>query len=854
MLMASLFHTLECDFFPFVEKPIRYIGNELHIIRKDLDSRDLYGVLCFPEIYDIGMSHFGSQLLYHVVNKEETWALSRCYHPWIDAEKILREKNISLFDLEYYQPLIEADWLGFTVQYELQYTNLINMLDLANIPQLQTERESSHPLIIAGGPCMINPEPLADFLDALVIGDGESTLPELCRIMADGKKDGASKEEVLVSFANIDGVYVPKLVKTKKEGPFFVPSSLSNTAPVRAAKEKHLANTNYPEKPLVPLMEVVHHRLAVEVMRGCTRGCRFCSAGSYYRPVRERSAETIVQEISSGCDATGWEKVGLLSLSTADYSHLEPLLQGVRALKDSCHLSLSIPSTRIDALSPDQFKELNEICLATSFTIAPEAGSQRLRNVINKDFTEEIILEMVETLCRNNIQTIKLYFMIGLPTELQEDIEAIITLVDTIAELVRSISRRTMINVSLSPFSPKPHTPFQWEALEPSAQLNQKGHTVKQALKKRKNVRVSYRNADLTVLETILARGDRAMSAVIQEAWRLGARFDGWDELFNLARWQQAAANLGIDFAVYTNTIPEKQTLPWSSVSLGISQSFLRSEWEKAQVGTITADCRSGPCSQCGVCGLHGVQRKKLEPSSITTPFQRRKPTPVTPVEKPFYYRLTYAKDASIRFISHRDMITLFHRAIKGAHIPVVYSQGFHPHPRISFGPPLPMGTCGDNELFDIMCSEQVTIDRDFLSSFLPNGITIKKCRLLPGKPESLNAAILAATYCFKSLEPVKEEALSLAIKTFLSTNSIMIQRERKGKTQVVDLRSTVYNLTIEELDGTIYINGVLSMIPGKTCRPAELLAYLFPEIVPTGFLVTRTACLQNSGGTFSQV
>ena len=601
-----------------VEKPARYLGNEINAVYKDKNKVDVRFCMCFPDVYEIGMSHLGIQILYDMLNRRDDIWCERVYSPWVDLDPILREEHIPLFALESQDPVRGFDFLGVTIQYEMCYTNILQVLDLSGIPLSAAERTWEDPIVIGGGPCTYNPEPLADFFDLFYIGEGETSYFPLIDLYKQCRARGASREEFLRSAARIPGIYVPSLyeVTYQPDGTIEAFTPLVPEAPGRIRKVivREMDDTWYPEKPLVPFLKVTQDRSVLEIMRGCIRGCRFCQAGMVYRPVRERSPESLLALAGKMLASTGNDELSLSSLSSSDHTGLQPLLTGLLEECSRRKVNISLPSLRIDAFSLDVMSKVQDV-KKSSLTFAPEAGSQRLRNVINKGLTEEDILGGAAQAFQGGWSKVKLYFMLGLPTETEEDMRGIAELSEAIArryyEEVPKEKRKgkVQITASASFFVPKPFTPFQWAVMFPKEEYLRRAYLVKDTFFHQKNRRAlhfQYHEADVTVLEGILARGDRRVAASIREAYRLGCLYDAWGDYFHNDLWMQAFANTGVDPDFYTlRERSADEIFPWDFLDIGVSKRFLRREWERAMDAEVTPNCRAS-CSGCGAAVFHG--------------------------------------------------------------------------------------------------------------------------------------------------------------------------------------------------------------------------------------------------------
>ena len=592
------------EIIPRVEKPARYTGGELNMTEKK--DAEVKFCLCFPDVYEIGMSHLGSRILYHIINKRSDALCERAFAPWTDMDALMRENGLPMFSLENKREIGKFDIIGFSLLYEMCYTNILSMLELANIPFYAADRGGEFPLIIAGGPCACNPEPIAPFMDAIVVGDGEEVIGRIIDIYKAWKKSGEPKHSLLMELAKTEGVYIPSFYEPEyRDGTFdrLVKTEPSAPDKITKAMVKDLDAAEFIGKPIVPYMSIVHDRIALELFRGCTRGCRFCQAGFIYRPIRERRLDTLLNMAKELTDCTGYDEISLMSLSSGDYSRIHELVPEIIDTFRDKHVSVSLPSLRIDSFMKDDLEKMQSV-RKSGLTLAPEAGTQRLRDVINKCVTEEDLLRSVHDAFEAGWTGVKLYFMLGLPTETDEDLMGIADLAKKVAREFYSVPKEKRgkglrITVSVSTFVPKPFTPFQWEAQNDTEEVIRKQQLLKEALRGVKNVEYQYHAPYVSRLEAVFAKGDRRLADVLVSAYKKGARFDSWDECFKLSAYEEAFAENGLTVEQYANRRTDiNANLPWEHIDMLVTKEYLKKEYERSLSEALTQDCRE-KCNGC---------------------------------------------------------------------------------------------------------------------------------------------------------------------------------------------------------------------------------------------------------------
>ncbi len=867
------------DFVHLVQKPARYLGGEHGARPKDWAAVQARVCLAFPDIYDIGMSHLGFKILYKILNDDPRTLAERCYAPWIDMEAELRARKVPLVTLESARTLREFDVVGFSLQFELTYTNVLTMLDLGGIPLRSCDRKDDDPLVIAGGPTATHPEPLTAFIDAFVIGDGEERATEIALRWTELR--ALPRAERIAEIGKLRGVYVPSLYSTRVDPD-------TGFVVVEGTVERNLVEEldkfPFPDDGPVGGPEAIFDRMSIEIARGCTEGCRFCQAGMIYRPVRERDPEKIVETVVSAVKKSGYDDVSLTSLSTADYSCIAPLVQRVTERLAPERVSLGVSSLRAYGLGEQTLDDMQRV-RASGITFAPEAGSQRMRDVVNKNVTEEQLMETAERVFSRNWSSMKLYFMIGLPTETEEDVREIVRVGQRAREVGRRVKRDRgagppTVTVSVSTHVPKPHTPFQWCAMDHKDAVRGKQDWLKEEARQSR-VELRMHDSDGSWLEGVFARGDRSLCDVLETAYLNGARFDSWDDQMKLDVWEKAFAEHGVEPAIFLGTIPVSARLPWSHIDVGLEEGFLLAEYRKALKSRLSlpcgkaagmfvhhtnledasADARKLVCYDCGVaCDLSAMRTErenylvKLDAKRPREPKERvevkkgKHPPPRIVQGEPRRYRFVFTKLGPSSFLSHLDMIRALPRAFRRAGLPMFYSSGFHPKPDMTFSPALSLGVMSLGEIVDIKltCDGDASTWLDALNAGAPEGLRFVSGRALGPQDPAVSKVVDVARYSVAiPRSAIDERDAREKIAVAMAAESLPLTRTIEGIGKKVDVRKYLREAAFDDeraraaiaaagLVGdlaAVYIE--IAITPTGSAKISEAIEVLFGKNVP---------------------
>lgn len=821
-----------------INKPSRYIGQEIGSINKNWEESTIRTAIAFPDMYEIGISNLGHRILYHVINNyaQANFLADRVYAPDVDFRKKLQEENVPLYGVESFQPLCAFDIVAFSLQYELSYPTILAMLEMGQIPVKSADRKDSDPLVMAGGPGSYNPEPLTEFVDIFLIGDGESVLTEVLSKINTLKNEGFDRESILFELTKLQGIYIPRFYNAQG---YTKPVPNRAGVPVAVTKRINtLTDENCPVDFPVSYPAIVHDRAVLEIRRGCGRMCRFCQSCFVNLPVRERSPEKIVKLAGELLKNTGYDEYSLLSLSSNDYGNIESLVCALNNNHAQSGASISLPSQRADAFSLELAQQVQSVRKST-LTFAPEAGSQRLRDAINKNLTEEHILNAIFSAYSAGWSSVKLYFMIGLPTETYEDLDAILDLLSTIKEHSKRIKSEKGLNKPLeltctvSIFVPKPFTPFQWCAQNSVEDINQKVDYLRNKVKSIKGVRLNFHDSFLSQLEAVFAKGDRSLNALIESAYKSGSYLDAWNEHFNKKLWFDCAEETGISFDGYSQLSLDTDTeLPWDFINVGVNKEWLKNEYTNALQSLNSTPCDE-QCTTCGVCSTLGVRKeiKSSEPVSIDEPSKDTK----TLLQTPERFRLTLHKSESLRFISHLDWQRVLYKAFRKTGIKLAFTQGFNPSPKISISLALPIFLESRCEFAEIEVMEKISAAElcDRLNALLPEGSAITSAKQISRQEKSADQLVDWAEYSATPVDAdsINEDEINSAISNLIGKEEIIVSKVKDRKVQKKDIRPFIKSVDSETVEGKPGLRFILKTGQHGNLRADEFVQHLTPSV-----------------------
>jgi radical SAM family uncharacterized protein/radical SAM-linked protein len=833
-----------------VEKPGRYLGGEWNSVRKDPGQVDVKVALAFPDVYEVGMSYLGQKILYHILNANPHILAERVFAPWMDFEQELRARNIPLFSLENKIPLERFDIIGFSLLYELNYSNVLNILDLGRIPLFAEKRSLEHPLVISGGPAAFNPEPLADYCDLFLIGDGEEAFLEIIRGYMALKQKTGNKADIMKELAKIKGVYVPSLYESYQpnNSPLFAVKP-NNGMPTKIKKRIQFPfeKAPFPEDIVVPHIQVIFDRVAWEVARGCPQHCRFCQASSIYFPPRVKSPSSVIKGILNSLESTGYDSVSLASLSVSDYPYLEEIIPHLMEELERRNISLSLSSLRPKGLTSEVATNIVRV-RKTGFTLVPEAGTERLRAVINKCLEDDDIWEAAENAFSEGWKRLKLYFMIGLPTETEEDLLGIVNMVEEIHRIGKRILKRPpQISLSISPFIPKPHTPFQWLQMERKDLLLEKIRFVLSRLKKYPFVKLKRDSLERSVLEGVFSRGDRRLGPVLHRAWQYGARFDSWADTFRYPIWEKAFGSENINFQEYLSELDKKDVLPWDHIDTGLKKTHLIQELDMALDGKSSPPCSERDCVECKGCSLSAFHQTKFEEREKISDLIVDMPQLGKQAEDVQRYRASYRKLSQARYLSHKDLNGIIQQAFRRAGVRVSFSQGFHPKMQMSHPPALPLGMEGISEWVEFKSSDMLS-EEEFVAKinpFLVAGVKFVGLSRLDKTEAPMNRRIRSAVYSVN----LKDKKVIEAAENFCSSDEFRESVIDRVKTCVDSYAKksrggALEDIFVDETERKLYL--IMKNVPQKSEKPQEIVSKVLGLTNPVFSMAREQFLLDN--------